>query len=100
MVPYQYLEQVVLVNVVSIYSSSLKLVQTQLWLSFFLGSSIYEVLPATFYSIGKKENDIAGVEKWLLLLRKHHLLHFVKNNSLQTNAPADASKNWYYLGPT
>ena len=40
------------------------------------------------------------VISWLQLLRKHDLLHFVKNNSLKTNAPADVSENWYYLGPT
>ena len=68
--------------------------------SFVTGSSIFEILPLTFYSIGRKEKDIIGVDKWLQLLKKFDLMDFVKNHSLKMKAPEKEIQNWYYLGPT
>ena len=72
----------------------------ELHFSFVTGSSIFEILPLTFYSIGRKEKDIIGVDKWLQLLKKFDLMDFVKNHSLKMKAPEKEIQNWYYLGPT
>lgn len=63
-----------------------------------LGSSIFEVLPATFYSIGTKESDIEASQKWLQLLKKFDLLNYVKNRSLKPIL-SENDKHWCYLGP-
>ena len=63
------------------------------------GSSIFEILPVTFYSIGRAEKEIVGVLKWLELLKKYGLLDFVKNNALLKNTSKHVLDNWYFLGP-
>ena len=49
---------------------------------FFLstGSSVFEVLPITFYSIGQK--NIEGLQSWLNLFKKHGLMDYIKNLEL------------------
>ena len=41
----------------------------------FTGSSVFEVLPITIYSIGQK--NIAGLQSWLNLLKKHGLMEYI-----------------------
>ena len=67
---------------------------------FFAGSSIFQILPATFYSTSIKEGDIVAAKKWLELLKKHDLMDCVKNQSLKLSAFENEEKHWYYLGPT
>ena len=63
----------------------------------FPGCTIYEILPVTFYSIGRKEKDIIGINKWLELLKKYNLMGFVENNSLKKTSN-DILDKWYFLG--
>ena len=69
--------------------------------TFFLpGSTIFEILPITFYPIGKRKSDIVGLQKWLELLKSCNLMEFVKNNSLEKNDSEYELGKWYYIGPT
>ena len=61
-----------------------------------IGSSIFELLPNTFYNIEK--SNITGINLWILLLRKHNLLEFVQNSQLQKMTQQKESSKWFYLG--
>ena len=64
----------------------------------FTGSSVFEVLPITFYSIGQK--NIAGLQSWLNLLKKHGLMEYIKNPDLIARYTKIEEKItiWYFLG--
>ena len=64
----------------------------------FTGSSVFEVLPITFYSIGQK--NIAGLQSWLNLLKKHGLMEYIKNPDLIARCTKIEEKItiWYFLG--
>ena len=63
------------------------------------GCTIFEILPVTFYSIGRQKKDIIGIDKWLELLKKYNLMDFVKNNSLKEKTSDNDLEKWYFLGP-
>ena len=63
------------------------------------GCTIFEILPVTFYSIGRQKKDIIGIDKWLELLKKYNLMGFVKNNSLKEKNSDNDLEKWYFLGP-
>ena len=62
------------------------------------GSSVSEVLPITFYSIGQK--NIAGLQSWLNLLKKHGLMEYIKNPDLIARYTKIEEKIpfWWFLG--
>ena len=64
----------------------------------FTGSSVFEVLPITFYSIGQK--NVAGLQSWLNLLKKHGLMEYIKNPDLIARYTKIEEKItiWYFLG--
>ena len=64
----------------------------------FTGSSVFEVLPITFYSIGQK--NIAGFQCWLNLLKKHGLMEYIKNPDLIARYTKIEEKItiWWFLG--
>ena len=63
---------------------------------FNLGSSIFELLPLTFYDI-KKEN-VTGIHSWMSLLKKHNLMSFMENTHLAKLSKPKEDIKWYYLG--
>ena len=60
------------------------------------GSSIFQLLPQTFYPIG--HDTIVGANRWLELLKKYQLQEFVKNEALMKSSKPKSS-DWYFLGP-
>jgi len=67
--------------------------------NFIPGSSVFELLPVTFYSLPGKEN-ITGIETWLNLLQKNNLKSFVKNIDLlpNTHKKEKIGSDWFFLG--